>query len=145
MTLRRMFSPSALLVVMLSASCATAQDATRTTSAPVLQPGKPVLRIEPADTTLTLDERGFAAAKIRVYNDGGGVLSIERITPSCGCASASVQRNNIDSAGMGMFVIGVNGKNVTADMDVVEWVVESNATVARFPYRVRIKRPTPKE
>lgn len=102
---------------------------------------KPVLVITPADTTLTLDARGFASAKIRFRNAGGGKLSISRITPSCGCASVSVQRNNIDSTGTGMFLIGVNGKNVSDVSDVVEWVIESNATVPSVPYRVRIKKP----
>lgn len=101
---------------------------------------KPVLAIEPADTTLTLDAKGFAAARIRFKNKGVGKLTISRITPSCGCASASVQRNTIDSTGTGMFVIGVNGKNVSDTLDVVEWIVESNATVPAYAYRVRVQR-----
>lgn len=134
----------AIIAGCITLACATAQQP-KTATEPKAQPGRPVLLIEPADTTLMLDDRGFASAKIRVRNVGGGKLTITRITPSCGCASASVQRNNIDSVSTGMFVIGVNGKNVTTDLDVVEWVVESNATVARYPYRVHVKRPTPKE
>ncbi|MBU3740904.1 MAG: DUF1573 domain-containing protein [Candidatus Kapabacteria bacterium] len=118
----------------------TSQQTQQTTAAMPVG-AKPVLVIMPADTTLTLDARGFASAKIRFRNAGGGKLSIARITPSCGCASASVQRNTIDSTGTGMFLIGVNGKNVTDVSDVVEWVIESNAAVPSVPYRVRIKKP----
>lgn len=112
----------------------------RKSQATQLPTTKPVLAIEPADTTLTLDAKGFAAARIRFKNKGVGKLTISRITPSCGCASASVQRNTIDSTGTGMFVIGVNGKNVSDTLDVVEWIVESNATVPAYAYRVRVKR-----
>lgn len=105
----------------------------------------PVIDCAPSDTLLTLDQSGFANARIRVMNLGGGILTIKRIAPSCGCASASVQRNNIDSAGTGMFVIGINGKNVSDSLNVVEFLVESNATVSPFRVRVRVQRATIKE
>ena len=109
-------------------------------SAQQTPPTKPIIVFEPADTTLTLDARGFASTKIRFKNVGAGKLTIARLTPSCGCASASVQRNAIDSTGTGMFLIGVNGKNASDTQDVVEWIVESNATVPSAAYRVRIQR-----
>lgn len=109
-----------------------------------LPPSKPVIVFEPADTTLTLDANGFASARIRFKNTGVGKLSISRITPSCGCASASVQRNTIDATGTGMFLIGVNGKNATETQDVVEWIVESNASTPSVAYRVRLQRSAPK-
>lgn len=133
--------PATISTLGLSSPLLPLARATRKVQAPQQKSSKPVLMIEPADTTLTLDSRGFAAARIRFKNKGGGKLSIARITPSCGCASASVQRNTIDSVGTGMFIIGVNGKNVSDTLDVVEWIIESNATVPSVAYRVRVNRP----
>jgi hypothetical protein len=100
------------------------------------QDERPTLRLTPPALTVRADSSGFVVGKVEFVNTGGGVLTISSVNGSCGCATASVQRNNIQPMAMGEIRFGINTHAFKDSVNNVDYTVTSNAMNGTVVYRV---------
>lgn len=109
------------------------------------QDERPTLRFTPPALTIRADSSGFVVGKVEFVNTGGGVLTISSVQGSCGCATASVQRNNIQPMALGEIRFGINTHNFKDSVNNVDYTVASNAMNSTVVYRVVVLKSVPKQ
>lgn len=132
-------------VCMIIPSSTTLAQATEQNAVPPRQ-SAPIISFSPKSLTLTTDTSQFVTGEVKILNKGGSELRITKITPSCGCASASVQKGIVAPMDVGLIRCSVNTKNFQDTLSRVEYLIESNATATPLLYTVHVRKnyPNPK-
>jgi hypothetical protein len=118
---------AAVLVAIVSLSCTSAPSIAQNT---VQQPARPFCSVELPQSVVVSDSSGYAMAKMYVHNTAQGVLTISSVVGSCGCATASVQRNNISGTTKALVLLNVNTSALAKGTHTVEYTVTTNASNA---------------
>lgn len=106
-----------------------------------IQDERPTIRFTPPALTLRADSSGFVVGRVNFVNTGGGTLTVSSVNGSCGCATASVQRNNIQPMAMGELRFGINTHTFKDSVNNVDYTVASNATNSVVVFRVVVLKP----
>lgn len=85
------------------------------------------VRFDPPAMKLVADPAGFATARLYVVNNGADTLTIRKVTGSCGCATASVQRSTLPPGERGMLYLMINTKTMDNSTRSVRYTVETSA------------------
>jgi len=109
------------------------------------QDERPTLRFTPPALTIRADSSGFVVGKVEFVNTSGGVLTISSVQGSCGCATASVQRNNIQPMALGEIRFGINTRAFKDSVNNVDYTVTSNAMNGTVVYRVVVLKSVPQQ
>jgi len=109
------------------------------------QDERPTLRFTPPAITVRADSSGFVVGKVEFVNTSGGILTISSVNGSCGCATASVQRNNIQPMALGEIRFGINTHAFKDSVNNVDYTVTSNALNGTVVYRVVVLKTIPKQ
>lgn len=102
----------------------------------------PTIGFTPKFLTLTKkDTSQFLVAEIGILNRGGAPLHITKVTPSCGCAAATILKNPISPLDLGKVRIQINTINIKDSLMRVEYVFESDAETSPSIYSVWVRNP----
>lgn len=107
---------------------------------PAADTGRPVLSVVPERIVLQADSAGYAQSMVAIRNTGGGVLSMTSVKGSCGCASASVQRNGARPGVDGKIYVMINTSAFPDSVGTVEYTIVSNARNSPSTIRVDVHK-----
>ncbi len=99
-----------------------------------------VKRFDPPALTLVADASGFATGRVYVVNPGPDTLRIHKVTGSCGCSNASVQRSVVPPGERGMIYVMINTKAMDSVTRSVLYTVQTSAG-APWLYTVTVEEP----
>lgn len=100
-----------------------------------------VARFDPPALTLAADASGFATGRVYVVNPGPDTLRIHKVTGSCGCSNASVQRSVVPPGERGMIYVMINTKAMDSGTRSVLYTVHTSAG-APWHYTVTVTEAT---
>lgn len=100
----------------------------------------PLMRLVPPQLELHADSSGFASGRIQVLNHGGEPLDIRRVTTSCKCAAATVQKNPIYPLEVGEILVRVNTQDWRDSLGIIELRIESNTSPEPKHYTIQVRR-----
>lgn len=141
-----------LAASLLVLSCASSGSGNRETTASSIVPAitdslnttplphPPLAKLEASAVTLNADSTGFVSARVYITNAGSGILTISSVQGSCGCATASVQRNNIQGDTKAMIIVSVNTANLAKGSNNVDYTISSNAGNSPTMFRVVVNK-----
>ncbi|MBL7975017.1 MAG: DUF1573 domain-containing protein [Candidatus Kapabacteria bacterium] len=105
----------------------------------------PTIEFSPKYLTITKDTSRFLVTEIKVLNRGGAPLHISKVTPSCGCAAATVIKNPIYPLDIGKIRLQINTDTIKDTLMRVEYVIESDAETSPNVYSVWVRNPSAKK
>ncbi|NQW29160.1 MAG: DUF1573 domain-containing protein [Ignavibacteria bacterium] len=101
----------------------------------------PTVTFEPPAFVTLADSAGFVTKMIKIRNTGGGVLTMTRAQASCGCAGATIQKNNILPDSTGKVYLYVNSKSFVDTINNVDFTIHSNASNPEATFRIVVRKP----
>lgn len=81
----------------------------------------------------------FYQTQISLKNTGDSTLIIDKIIGSCQCASTTILKSRIPAADSGKVLININMSGVSADNNIVEYYILSNAKNSPVSFRVEFE------
>lgn len=111
-----------------------------TAVAAIPQEDPPVLKLDPPALVVDADSAGFVVTRVKFVNTGGGTATVSSVTGSCGCASASVQRNHASGITYGELRLGINAQSFKDSLNNVDFTVHSNAKNSPSVIRVVVRK-----
>jgi len=99
------------------------------------------IQLVPSVISIPETTEKFLVREIKVLNKGGEPLIIRGVTPSCGCASATVMNGTINPMTTGKIRLSMNTSGMNDTLNRVEFVIESNAKNSPTAYSVFVRLP----
>lgn len=100
-----------------------------------------LLRFDPPVVSVVRDSAGYVQAMVRVYSDKGDTVRLTRVTGSCGCASASVQRPLMYDSTPARLYLAINAKHFTDTLNYVDYTIDHTGSGSPATYRVVVRVP----
>ena len=101
---------------------------------------RPEISFSPKEIIVDQPASGFVVEEVTVLNRGTLPLQIHAVTPSCGCAGATVLENPVQPMNVGKIRLSVNTKSFTDSLNRVEFLVQSNAENGTVPYYLIVRK-----
>ncbi|HYF04365.1 MAG TPA: DUF1573 domain-containing protein [Patescibacteria group bacterium] len=102
---------------------------------------QPEIQFIPSSISVDETTEKFIVREVKILNPGGAPLRIKSVTPSCGCASATVMNGTINPMTTGKIRLTMNTSGMNDTLNRVEFIVESNAKNSPMAYSVFVRLP----
>ncbi len=96
--------------------------------------------LKPSEITVTDYFERFYTKEVTVLNRGGVPLEIKSVTGSCKCATATILNSTVEPMTSGKIMLNVNLKDFENKTNIVEYIIESNASNSPTSLRVKFDR-----
>jgi hypothetical protein len=99
------------------------------------------IQLVPAVIDLPETTEKFIVQEVKILNTGGEPLKIRSVTPSCGCAAATVLNGIVRPMTTGKIRLSMNTSGMSDTLNRVEFVIESNAKNSPTVYSAFVRLP----